>query len=508
MEIVFENKGLGLPKVSIILLDWSCRESFHVLDYLAKQTVPRDQYEVIWIEYYNRRAPQIDQKLEECAAAGRPPIVDWWVVMGTSKNVYYHKHLMYNIGIVLSRGDIVVICDSDAIVKDGFVETIVQSFEEEPNLVLHLDEVRNNDRRFYPFNYPRIEEVTGEGCINWEKGKTTGLWDTEDILHTRNYGACLCAVRADLISIGGADEHIDYLGHICGPYDMTFRLVNFGKKEFWHPEEFLYHVWHPGQAGDNNYLGPHDGKHMSTTALEARRTGRTLPLVENPAIKIMRLGGTSLSSALVFPVVVSDHTQKGWSVETLGGKKSANLTPDGMRPDLPAVSSFGWKEFRSWRTLVAKLFLCGTFLKLLTKQFYLKLAKVPRQVKTVRVALAKVVNAFYFLRNVWLYNLYTIRQARKCLRELIGQNIKEISIYGRGDIAEILYDLTFELPLNIQAIYDDFGGGKFFKVDVFPVEACASGNEKVVIAAMIGIDEKVVRLRRLGVSRERIIVLQ
>ena len=65
-------------------------------------------------------------------------------------------------------------------------------------------------------------------------GKTTGLLDNVDPLHTRNYGACMSALREDLLKIGGADEHIDYLEHICGPYEMTFRLVNAGKREVWY----------------------------------------------------------------------------------------------------------------------------------------------------------------------------------------------------------------------------------------------------------------------------------
>jgi hypothetical protein len=55
---------------------------------------------------------------------------------------------------------------------------------------------------------------------------------------------------------------------------MTWRLVNAGKKELWHQTEWTYHVCHPGQLGDRNYFGPHDGLHISSTALAARRSGR------------------------------------------------------------------------------------------------------------------------------------------------------------------------------------------------------------------------------------------
>ena len=60
MEILFEHKNCEPKKVSIILVDWSCRESFHILHYLADQTTPREEFEIIWIEYYDRRSPEIE----------------------------------------------------------------------------------------------------------------------------------------------------------------------------------------------------------------------------------------------------------------------------------------------------------------------------------------------------------------------------------------------------------------------------------------------------------------
>ena len=125
MRILLGNSQLVSPHVSIVLLDWSCRESFHILDYLEKQTIPRTQYEVIWIEYYDRKAEQIEKKLSDCELSGKPPILDQWVVMETPQNVYFHKHLMYNTGIFLIRGRIIVNCDSDPIVRETFALMII-----------------------------------------------------------------------------------------------------------------------------------------------------------------------------------------------------------------------------------------------------------------------------------------------------------------------------------------------------------------------------------------------
>lgn len=75
-----------------------------------------------------------------------------------------------------------------------------------------------------------------------------------------------------------------------GPYEMTFRLINSGKREIWHEQEYIYHVWHPGTEEISNYSGPNDSSNLSTTALKIRETGYILPLDENPAIKAVRQG--------------------------------------------------------------------------------------------------------------------------------------------------------------------------------------------------------------------------
>jgi hypothetical protein len=301
MSRFLKESARAKPKVSLILLDWSVRESFHLLHYLARQDVPRDWFEVVVIEYYSRESEAIRKFAAE---------VDTWLLLEMPPECYYHKHLMYNAGIVLARGEICVICDSDAMVKPTFIRSILEAFEREPQLVLHLDQFRNNRRELYPFGYPSFEAVLGEGCINNAGGKPAGILDGADPIHSRNYGACMCARRDALIAIGGADEHVDFLGHICGPYDMTWRLVNSGRREHWHPSEFMYHTWHPGQAGVDNYLGPHDGRHVSTTSLAALASGRIAPLLENAAIRKLREGRAvsiqDLPADLVNPLYKSE----------------------------------------------------------------------------------------------------------------------------------------------------------------------------------------------------------
>ncbi len=276
-------------RLSIILLDWGVRESFHSLHYLNRQTVGRDVYEILWLEYYQRRPAALEQMIHRDGPGA--PLVDLWLAAGYPDNHIFHKHRLYNIGLLLAQGQYVVFCDSDAIFTPTFVEKILRVFDETPRCVIHLDEIRNTDRRFYPFRYPALGDILGAGCLNWRGTVSRGLEGSRDLLHDLNYGACMAAPRDELMAVGGADEHLDYLGYVCGPYEMTFRLVNRGLPERWLRDEYLYHVWHPNESGINtDYQGPHDGMGISLRALEARALGRVAPWVENPWIGRNRLG--------------------------------------------------------------------------------------------------------------------------------------------------------------------------------------------------------------------------
>jgi hypothetical protein len=310
------------PRLSLILLDWSVRESFHLLDYLRHQSIDRDQFEVIFIEYYSRIAEPLKQFADQ---------LDTWVLLEMPESCIYHKQLMYNCGLALAHGEVVVLCDSDAMVMDSFVETILGHFKDRQQIVLHLDQFRNTRRDLYPFNYPSFDEVIGDGCANNVNGKTAGIVDGIDPLHSRNYGACMCARRADLIEIGGADEHIDYLGHICGPYEMTFRLLNKGFKEVWEETEYLYHTWHPGQAGVDNYQGPHDGRQLSSTALTALMTGRIFPLVENEVIRLIKQR-EPMSEVFFQEHLIDERYLRAWCLSRIAAHRCTR--PDGTFTDI------------------------------------------------------------------------------------------------------------------------------------------------------------------------------
>ncbi|WP_052566724.1 glycosyltransferase [Candidatus Magnetobacterium casense] len=485
MDVLFSNNLPTTPQVSIVLLDWSCRESFHSLQYLNQQTTKRDQYELLWIEYFGRRSPEISALLQGCKDSGVAPVVDKWIVLDMPQQTCYHKHLLYNVGILVSRGRIVVFCDSDAIFTPTFVESIVEMFRSDPNIVLHIDEIRNDDRRFYPFNYPTVDDITGKGCINFKDGKSTGLQDDQDPLHTLNYGACMCARRSDLIAIGGADEHMDYFGHICGPYDMTFRLVNAGKREIWHQSEFIYHVWHPGTDGTDNYIGPHDGRNVSTMALEARLTGRTMPLLENPIVKSHRIGNYDTEAV---PPLTAEYKQNigHWTARQLN-----DLSRQRKKEHAPKSPSTIIKlKFNLVATIIQHLII-----------------RTNKTVKQPRSIFRKLYKIRGFFQTMTYQDKSNLQRALSCLNTLMEHNVREFAIYGPNSAARVLCIVADSASLTVRAVYDDIGGAVFFGLKVMPVESARGSDEVIVVTDMWMKKEKIEALKSIVTHQDRIIVL-
>jgi len=104
-----------------------------------------------------------------------------------------------------------------------------------------------------------------------------------------------------------------------------------------------------------------------------------------------------------------------------------------------------------------------------------------------------------------LFCVYAAESARECLKGLTDAGVNEISLYGTGDMAEIIYVLSSDAHIRLKRIYGDTNG-KFHSFTVLPIEASAHTNEKMVVTAD-RLEEKTNRLERYGVARDRIVIL-
>ena len=249
-----------MKELSIILIDWSVRERFHALDWLVEQSVPRDQYEIIWTEWGTRKLPEISAK------------VDHHLVLGNTSGLY-HKHQAINAGLAQSVGRVVTMCDSDAVFPPDFVQSVVSTFGERKVLMHH--EQRSDES--YP-DGASLEEIKAKHFV--------------DLIP--NTSACTSMLRRDAIGFGGVDEHEAYRGNLSGQLELVWRLVTSGVPEVWHDSVFIYHFDHPGGSGRGASLverGPdsHESGMHNLIGVNGFGTGRLLPWVENPEIHRLRM---------------------------------------------------------------------------------------------------------------------------------------------------------------------------------------------------------------------------
>ena len=523
MRFLVNERPRGEIDVSLILLDWGCRESFHILDYLAEQTVDRSRYEIIWIEYYDPSQGLL-ARINDARAAGQPPPVDVYVAMEMDKALCHHKHLMMNLGIVLAGGTIVCFADSDALVRPTFVRSVIEEFEHDDDIALHLDEVRNCDPSFYPFTRPDFEDITGFGCINWLDSRPIGLLDKVDLLHTRNYGACMAATRRNLISIGGADMHIDYLGHIAGSYEMTWRLINSGKREVWHQSEWLYHVWHPGQAGSVDFGGPHDGMHISTRALQCRHTGRIKPFVENPAIRLLSETDHKPNQAELLEALVDPQWTQIWRYDQLGGDdQSCRLGTSKTALKEHGVSCddthnfqarpqglFGRTLRRRHRLRYVGLLLAMLWRQLKTKRRAVAWSRLPSSSLSGREWQRKFRALVSFVKRMFAFDRHWFRQCWRALCYAAQEGHGDLILYGEGDAAAILCALAKRLPVSITAIcpFRSSAPAKMYGRPTISKEQLARRGQMIVVAAFVDTPAHLDDLEQLAVQRSRIITLQ
>ncbi len=514
-------------EVSIILTDWSCRESLHILDFLADQSIDRCRYELIWIEYGSKPSEELCKRIDTARAARKALPVDIYVLMEMPVEICYHKHLMMNLGICLANGGIVCSwCDSDAMVRPTFVKSILETFKRNQNIVLHMDEVRNNNQSFYPFNYPTFNDVTGFGCINWVNGMPAGILDMKDPLHSRNYGACMVALREDLIAIGGADMHFDYLGHMCGPHEMTWRLVNTGKREVWHDHEWLYHVWHPGQGGDQNFAGPHDGLHISLLSLQCRNTDQTMPFVENPAIALLRNKLASAGDSKLLDALIDPNWLKDWQYKRLRGterhyaqgKRKITLTERDNSDDDSTTNVqhqtpsplFG-RKFNKRHLLVLLPIVPGIVWRQLKVKHKTHTWALTRYLHPKRRGWLREIGSLKrFLKRILAFDKHWFRACWFILAYAVQSEIQNIIIYGDGDAARILCNMSKNLPITIRGICPLLPNvnTRLFGHKVVSEEQLSKVDEAIIIATFVNVPAYLKRLEKLGINRNRILTIR
>lgn len=213
-------------KISVIMVDGLYRPHFAVIDSLKRQSLNKNDYEVLWVEYYDKVNPELIKKTEN---------EQNFKIITLNKNGTYHSSYCFNHGINSASGELLVIPDADVLFDEYFLEKIRDEHQKNEQLVMYifrLDEPAKPENSSFNLDLNNLK-------MNCE------------LTNPSNYGGCLTVRKKWLLEINGyeLDDVFRTGGDHANGLDVYTRFKNSGKHIMWNPNLRIYHPWHPHQSG-------------------------------------------------------------------------------------------------------------------------------------------------------------------------------------------------------------------------------------------------------------------
>ncbi len=208
------------PKISVIMVDGHYRPHFGIIDSLGKQTMPVDDFEVLWIEYFSTLKSELVNKTTS--------LFNYHMIT-LDKTGVYHSSYCFNEGIRQAKGDLLVIVDADVILEEDFLERVWKAHQDNDSLVM------------YVFRYDEVQKPESK-CLDLEHLRKYCV-----LRNASNYGGCLTVRKSRILEINGY-EQLDVFrtgGNHANGLDVYTRFKNLGMQVMWHPQLRIYHPWHP-----------------------------------------------------------------------------------------------------------------------------------------------------------------------------------------------------------------------------------------------------------------------
>lgn len=216
---------MNKPRISIIMVDGSFRESFHSIDFFGNQTLPATEYELLWVEYHDRVKSHLKSKVAQFPNMR---------IIKLGGDGVYHSSFCFNAGIKASAGELLFIPDADVVVERDFLERVWEEHAKNQRLVMYIYRFNEPEEKHVP--YIEIEHLR-KVCV---------------LTNPANYGGCVSIRKVWLMEINGYEQHPLFgTGYHANGLDLYTRLRNLGLHVMWHPKLRLYHPWHPLTAMDD-----------------------------------------------------------------------------------------------------------------------------------------------------------------------------------------------------------------------------------------------------------------
>ena len=156
--------------------------------------------------------------------------------------------------------------------------------------------------------------------------------------------------------------------------------------------------------------------------------------------------------------------------------------------------------------------LAAAFVRMLSGQLLMKVTKLSRTSRGLRDASGRVSKMLAFADSMCRYDLEVIRRGRRCIAQLLSARNREVALFGVGDVATVLRLQAWAAGIQVVAVYDDVDPDEptietFFGLPVQPAAACRLRDHKVLVAALVGVEDKLDVLHRAGVRVDNIMLI-
>lgn len=205
-------------KLSVILWDCGFREKTHAVDAYLNQSLDPDNYEIIWVEFYDRVLEAIKKYQDQYKNVR-------YVCLHQSGTAQYG--MCINEGVRLAQGELLVISDGDVIVPDDFLEN---------ELALHA---QSGTMPFinYHRRYDEPQTLTTVDPTDLESVKKRCT-----IARYLNYAGCFSMRKEHFIQLNGYEHGLNF--HDACAREFNARAVNAGYLIRWDQRVDLFHPWH------------------------------------------------------------------------------------------------------------------------------------------------------------------------------------------------------------------------------------------------------------------------
>ena len=211
-------------KISIIVWDANFREYTHTIDFFARQNFAKNNYEFIWVDFYNSN-DRIRKKIDGYSNTRL-------VSLGNLPDTLWHLGTCINEAVKISSGELIVIPDGDIAVEPDFLSYVWDAHQKYQDLILY----------FKRYDEPK------HAASEQSHSSIPHLQQHARLTNPTNYAGCLSLKRKNFERINGYETHEVFSGPGINGMETYIRLRNAGMAIKWAPEKKIYHPWHPSSG--------------------------------------------------------------------------------------------------------------------------------------------------------------------------------------------------------------------------------------------------------------------